>query len=152
MILCEWDASEGNPGQSCVHLYARILSTSFTSVSIFSVWCYSSVSISMGRPLGRGNSTYMTMWEWDAPEGYSRQCFFLVHLYASVPTSLTSISIFSFCCCSRYLSQRKKERKKDSLFSQQQRYMLTVMLIIFRSVQQTNKYTTKRITMIQKKG
>ncbi len=33
-ILCEWDASEGNPGQSCVHLYARILSTSFTSVSI----------------------------------------------------------------------------------------------------------------------
>jgi hypothetical protein len=43
MILCEWDASEGHPGQSCVHLYARILSTSFISVSIFSVWCYSSV-------------------------------------------------------------------------------------------------------------
>ena len=34
-------------GQCCVHLYACILSTSFTSVSIFSVWCYSSVSISM---------------------------------------------------------------------------------------------------------
>jgi hypothetical protein len=47
MILCEWDASEGHPGQSCVHLYARSLSTSFTSVSIFSVWCYSSVSISL---------------------------------------------------------------------------------------------------------
>jgi hypothetical protein len=47
MILCEWDASEGHPGQSCVHLYARILSTSFTSVSIFSVCCYSSVSISI---------------------------------------------------------------------------------------------------------
>jgi hypothetical protein len=47
MILCEWDAPEGHPGQSCVHLYASILSTSFTSVSIFSVWCYSSVSISM---------------------------------------------------------------------------------------------------------
>ncbi len=43
MILCEWDASEGHPGQSCVHLFARILSTSFISVSIFSVWCYSSV-------------------------------------------------------------------------------------------------------------
>ncbi len=43
MILCEWDASEGHPGQSCLHLYARILSTSFISVSIFSVWCYSSV-------------------------------------------------------------------------------------------------------------
>jgi hypothetical protein len=43
MILCEWDASEGHSGQSCVHLYARILSTSFISVSIFSVWCYSSV-------------------------------------------------------------------------------------------------------------
>jgi hypothetical protein len=27
MILCEWDASEGQPGQSCVHLYARILSS-----------------------------------------------------------------------------------------------------------------------------
>ncbi len=34
MILCEWDAPEGDPGQSCVHLFARILSTSFTSVSI----------------------------------------------------------------------------------------------------------------------
>ncbi len=41
---------EGHSGQSCVHLYARILSTSFTSVSIFSVWCYSSVSISMVLP------------------------------------------------------------------------------------------------------
>jgi hypothetical protein len=49
MILCEWDAPERDPGQSCVHLFARILSTSFTSVSIFffSVCCYSSVSISM---------------------------------------------------------------------------------------------------------
>jgi hypothetical protein len=49
MILCEWDAAEGHPGQSCVHLYARILSTSFTSVSILSVCCYSIVSISMIR-------------------------------------------------------------------------------------------------------
>ncbi len=29
MILCEWDASEGHPGQSCVHLYARRLSSQF---------------------------------------------------------------------------------------------------------------------------
>jgi hypothetical protein len=50
MILCEWDAPEGHPGQCCVHLYARILSTSFTSVSIFSVCCYSSVSISVPPP------------------------------------------------------------------------------------------------------
>jgi hypothetical protein len=50
MILCEWDASEGHPGQSCVHLYARILSTSFISVSIFSVWCYSSVLYLNGSP------------------------------------------------------------------------------------------------------
>ncbi len=48
MVLCEWDAPEGDPGQSCVHLFARILSTSFSSVSIFSVCCYSRVSISMG--------------------------------------------------------------------------------------------------------
>jgi hypothetical protein len=47
MILCEWDAPKGDPGQNCVHLFARILSTSFTSISIFSVCCYSSVSISM---------------------------------------------------------------------------------------------------------
>jgi hypothetical protein len=47
MILCEWDAPEGDPGQSCVHLFVRILSTSFSSVSIFSVCCYSIVSISM---------------------------------------------------------------------------------------------------------
>jgi hypothetical protein len=47
MILCEWDAPEGDPGQTCVHLFARILSTSFSSVSIFSVCCYSIVSISM---------------------------------------------------------------------------------------------------------
>jgi hypothetical protein len=51
MIMCEWDAPEGDPGQSCVHLFARILSTSFSSVSIFSVCCYSSVSISMGVTL-----------------------------------------------------------------------------------------------------
>jgi hypothetical protein len=51
MILCEWDAPEGHPGQCCVHLYARILSTSFISVSIFSVWCYSSVSISVTGPV-----------------------------------------------------------------------------------------------------
>ena len=55
MILCEWDAPEGDPGQSCVHLYARILSSSLTSVSIFSVSCYSIVSISMSSTLkGRG--------------------------------------------------------------------------------------------------
>jgi hypothetical protein len=47
MILCEWDALEGNPGQYCVHLYAFYLMTSFTSVSIFAVCCYSSVSISV---------------------------------------------------------------------------------------------------------
>jgi hypothetical protein len=50
MILCEWDAPEGDPGQCCVHLFARILSTSFSSVSIFSVCCYSIVSISMVLP------------------------------------------------------------------------------------------------------
>jgi hypothetical protein len=55
MILCEWDAPEGDPGQSCVHLFARILSTSFTSVSIFSVCCYSIVSISMDSPGGEGD-------------------------------------------------------------------------------------------------
>jgi hypothetical protein len=58
MILCEWDASEGHPGQSCVHLYARILLTSFISVSIFSVWCYSSVSISMVAPPA-ASATYL---------------------------------------------------------------------------------------------
>ena len=36
MVLCEWDAPEGDPGQSCVHLFARILSTSFSSVSTVS--------------------------------------------------------------------------------------------------------------------
>ncbi len=40
--------SEGNPGK-CAYTSVcfRILSTSFRLVSIFSVWCYSSVSISM---------------------------------------------------------------------------------------------------------
>ncbi len=47
MIMCERDAPEGHPGQCFVHLYAHIPSTSFTSVSIFSDWCYSSVSISV---------------------------------------------------------------------------------------------------------
>ncbi len=38
---------EGHPGQPAyTYVCFRILSTSFTSVSIFSVWCYSSVSIS----------------------------------------------------------------------------------------------------------
>jgi hypothetical protein len=55
MILCEWDAPEGDPGQSCVHLFARILSTSFSSVSIFAVCCYSIVSISMLQIVYRDN-------------------------------------------------------------------------------------------------
>ena len=55
MILCEWDAPEGDPGQSCVHLYARILSSSLTSVSIFSVSCYSIVSISMDTTVTLNN-------------------------------------------------------------------------------------------------
>jgi hypothetical protein len=57
MILCERDALEGDPGQSCIHLFARILLTSFTSVSIFSVCCYSSVSISMVRTVHHSTNT-----------------------------------------------------------------------------------------------
>jgi hypothetical protein len=38
---------EGNPGQLAYTFLIRILSTSFISVSIFSVCCYSRVSISM---------------------------------------------------------------------------------------------------------
>jgi hypothetical protein len=51
MILCEWDAPEGNPGILRTHVPVcfRILSSSLTSVSIFSVWCYSSVSISVSK-------------------------------------------------------------------------------------------------------
>jgi hypothetical protein len=60
MILCEWDASEGHPGQSCVHLYARILSMSFISVSIFSVWCYSSVLYLNGHvPMSASGEQYV---------------------------------------------------------------------------------------------
>jgi hypothetical protein len=51
MILCEWDAPEEDPGQSCAHLFARILSSSLTSVSIFSVCCYPIVSISVVQTL-----------------------------------------------------------------------------------------------------
>jgi hypothetical protein len=47
MILCEWDAPEGHPGQCCLHLYAFYPLSYFTSVSIFSVCCYSSLSISV---------------------------------------------------------------------------------------------------------
>ncbi len=60
MILCEGDAPEGHPGWCCVHLYARILSSSITSVSIFSVCCYSIVSISMYGP-------HTTVWALDSP-------------------------------------------------------------------------------------
>jgi hypothetical protein len=49
VILCEWDAPEGDPGQSCVHLFAPILSSYLTSFLIFSVCCYSIVSISVVR-------------------------------------------------------------------------------------------------------
>jgi hypothetical protein len=64
MMLCEWDASEGHPGQSCLHLFARILSSSLTSVSIFSVCCYSIVSISVVPILTTGEklSTLPTLW------------------------------------------------------------------------------------------
>jgi len=42
MILCEWDAPEGHPGNVASPVCFRILSSSLTSVSIFSVLCYSS--------------------------------------------------------------------------------------------------------------
>ncbi len=42
--------SEGNPGQLAYTFLNCILSTSFISVSIFSVCCYSRVSISMVGP------------------------------------------------------------------------------------------------------
>jgi hypothetical protein len=50
MIMCEWDATEGNPGMLRTPVCFRILSLSLISVSIFSVWCYSCVSISVVRP------------------------------------------------------------------------------------------------------
>ena len=64
MILCEGDAPEGHPGWCCVHLYARILSSSLTSISIFSVCCYSIVSISM---------VYTTGWPLAMPPGPSKR-------------------------------------------------------------------------------
>ncbi len=39
MILCEWDAPEGDPGQSCVHLYARILSSIIVTHLSFNFLC-----------------------------------------------------------------------------------------------------------------
>ncbi len=51
MILCEWDAPEVNPAYTCM---LSILSSSLTSVSIFSVCCYSIVSISVGTTNLRG--------------------------------------------------------------------------------------------------
>jgi len=72
MILCEWDAPEGHPGQCCVHLYARILSTSFISVSIFSVLCYSSISISVILAVHRETLThYITFKRRGRGESYS---------------------------------------------------------------------------------
>ncbi len=60
MILCERDAPEGHPGWCCVHLYACILSSSLTSVSIFSVCCYSIVSISMDHILQEFYTLFLT--------------------------------------------------------------------------------------------
>jgi len=51
MILCEWDAPEGNPDNLRTPVCFRILSSSLTCVSIFSVCCYSIVSISVVGPL-----------------------------------------------------------------------------------------------------
>jgi len=64
MVLCEWEAPEGDPGQSCVHLFVHILSTSFSSVSIFSVYWYSRVSISMADTLSLFHlCPICTLWE-----------------------------------------------------------------------------------------
>jgi hypothetical protein len=53
MLISDWRAimspPEGHPGQHAYTFLIRILSTSLISVSIFSVCCYSSVSISMGH-------------------------------------------------------------------------------------------------------
>jgi hypothetical protein len=63
MILCEGDAPEGHLGWCCVHLYARILSLSLTSVSIFSVCCYSIVSISMVTHSPGGEGEGVNIWK-----------------------------------------------------------------------------------------
>ncbi len=56
-------------GQCCVQLYARILSTSFSSISIFSVCCYSIVSISMGISLYTRSSSEGKFVEYSARLG-----------------------------------------------------------------------------------
>ncbi len=61
MILCEWDAPEGHPGECCAHLYAIILSTSFTSVSIFSVCCYSRYLSLWGNVGGEGGGLFLLL-------------------------------------------------------------------------------------------
>jgi hypothetical protein len=52
ILMSGWRAimtpPEGHPGQHAYTFLIRILSTSLSSVSIFSARCYSSVSISMG--------------------------------------------------------------------------------------------------------
>ncbi len=49
MILCELDAPEGHPGKVAYTCMLSYPITSFTSVSVFSVCCYSSVSISVAQ-------------------------------------------------------------------------------------------------------
>ncbi len=54
IFMSDWRAlvtpPEGHPGQLAYTFLIRILQTSFVSVSIFSVCCYSRVSISMSVP------------------------------------------------------------------------------------------------------
>jgi hypothetical protein len=68
MILCEWDAPEGHPGQSCVHLYARVVSYrrllpqfqfSLSGVTLVYLSRWLSATSDTGRKSCRVKSLYM---------------------------------------------------------------------------------------------
>jgi len=50
MILCEWDAPEGHPGQCCVHLYASVFYRRLTPQFQFSLSAVTLVYLSQWYP------------------------------------------------------------------------------------------------------
>jgi hypothetical protein len=117
MEFCEWDAPEGCPRRTLwtrlrTPVCFRILSTSLTSLSIFSVCCYSRY-VSLWSKYLQVRCFHILSPQFQSVCCYSRylsrwskylrvRCFHILHILS---TSLASVSISSVCCYSRYLSR-----------------------------------------------
>ncbi len=91
MILCEWDAPEGHPGQCCVHLYASVsyqrLSPQFqfslSAVTLVYLSRWGRLRVEIGK---RGVLVLVSLRSLYTVQASSHSCQFLGAFIAPLPT------------------------------------------------------------------